>query len=113
MTRLCLSCGGESRTLSGLAGLGDLVLTCTGGLSRNRQTGVELARGKTLAEIESERSTVAEGVKNSLALGRLADRLGIEMPITQQMRSILYEGKPPRQALEELMAREQKSETAL
>lgn len=110
ITRLGLACGGEGRTLSGLAGLGDLVLTCTGGLSRNRRTGIELAQGKTLAQIESGTSMVAEGVKNSLALSRLARRLGIEMPITEQMRAVIYDGKSPRQALEELMARERKSE---
>ena len=113
ITRLGLACGGEIGTLSGLAGLGDLVLTCTGGLSRNRKTGIALAQGKSLAEIEAETSMVAEGVKNSLALSRLSARLGIEMPITEQMRSVIYDGKSPRQALEELMARERKAENQL
>jgi glycerol-3-phosphate dehydrogenase (NAD(P)+) len=113
ITRLGLACGGQRRTLSGLAGLGDLVLTCTGGLSRNRQTGVALAQGKSLAEIEAESSMVAEGVKNSLSLSRLATRLEIEMPITEQMRAVIYDGKSPRGALEELMARERKAESVL
>jgi glycerol-3-phosphate dehydrogenase (NAD(P)+) len=113
ITRLGLRCGGEARTLSGLAGLGDLVLTCTGGLSRNRQTGIELARGKSLAQIQAETSMVAEGVKNSLALSRLAEKLEIEMPITEQMRAVIYDGKSPALALEELMARERKAESKL
>jgi glycerol-3-phosphate dehydrogenase (NAD(P)+) len=69
-----------------------------------------LAQGKSLAEIEAETSMVAEGVKNSLALSRLSARLGIEMPITEQMRAVIYDGKSPHQALEELMARERKAE---
>ena len=113
ITRLGLACGGEARTLSGLAGLGDLVLTCTGGLSRNRQTGIDLAQGKTLAEIQASSSMVAEGVKNSLALSRLAERQGIEMPITEQMRAVIYDGKAPAAALEELMSRERKAESKL
>ena len=113
ITRLGVACGGQVRTLSGLAGLGDLVLTCTGGLSRNRQTGIALAQGKTLEQIKAESSMVAEGVKNSLALSRLAESLEIEMPITEQMRAVIYDGKPPRDALEELMARERKAESVL
>jgi glycerol-3-phosphate dehydrogenase (NAD(P)+) len=113
ITRLGLACGGQVRTLSGLAGLGDLVLTCTGGLSRNRQTGIALAQGKSLEQIKAESSMVAEGVKNSLALSRLAIRMDIEMPITEQMRAVIYDGKSPRAALEELMARERKAENVL
>lgn len=110
MTRLGVACGGDARTFSGLAGLGDLVLTCTGGLSRNRRTGIELAAGKSLDQIQAETSMVAEGIKNSRSLSRLAERHGIEIPITSQMMRVLYEGKEPRTALEELMTRERKSE---
>jgi glycerol-3-phosphate dehydrogenase (NAD(P)+) len=113
MTRLGVACGGEAQTFSGLAGLGDLVLTCTGGLSRNRRTGMQLASGKSLAEIQAETSMVAEGIRNSRSLTRLAERHGIEIPITHQMMRVLYEGKDPRQALEELMSRERKSEHEL
>ena len=113
ITRLGVACGGDARTFSGLAGLGDLVLTCTGGLSRNRRTGLELAAGKTLSEIEKETSMVAEGIRNSLSLTKLAARLEIEMPITQQMMAVMYEDKPPTQAIEELMTRALKAEAKL
>lgn len=113
ITRLGVACGGDARTFSGLAGLGDLVLTCTGGLSRNRRTGLELAAGKTLTEIENETSMVAEGIRNSRSLTRLAARLQIEMPITQQMMAVMYEDKPPTQAIEELMTRALKAEAEL
>lgn len=113
ITRLGVSCGGQARTFSGLAGLGDLVLTCTGGLSRNRRTGLALAAGKTLAEIEEETSMVAEGIRNSLSLTRLAEQLEIEMPITQQMMAVMYEDKPPTEAVQQLMTRALKSESEL
>ncbi|MCH7664644.1 MAG: NAD(P)-dependent glycerol-3-phosphate dehydrogenase [Acidobacteria bacterium] len=113
MTRLGVACGGEERTFSGLAGLGDLVLTCTGGLSRNRRAGMALAAGKSLAEIEAETAMVAEGIRNSRSLTGLARRQGIEMPIADQMMRVLYEDKDPREALEELMNRERKSEHEL
>jgi glycerol-3-phosphate dehydrogenase (NAD(P)+) len=113
ITRLGVACGGKARTFSGLAGLGDLVLTCTGGLSRNRRTGLELAAGKSLKQIEEETSMVAEGIRNSLSLSRLANRLEIEMPITQQMMAVMYEDKSPTQAVEELMTRALKSESEL
>ena len=113
LTRLGIACGGEARTFAGLAGLGDLVLTCTGGLSRNRQTGLALAAGKTLSEITGATPMVAEGIRNSLAVSRLAAQLGIEMPITREMVAILYEGKNPRQAVLELMTRELKAEAEL
>ncbi|HEY0783391.1 MAG TPA: NAD(P)H-dependent glycerol-3-phosphate dehydrogenase, partial [Thermoanaerobaculia bacterium] len=95
------------------AGLGDLVLTCTGGLSRNRRTGQELAAGKTLAEITGETQMVAEGIRNSVAIASLAERHGVEMPITQQMVAVMHRGKDPRHAVEELMTRELKSESEL
>lgn len=113
MTRLGVACGGDRHTFSGLAGLGDLVLTCTGGLSRNRSTGMALARGKSLAEIRAETTMVAEGIRNSRSLTALAAREGIEIPIAEQMMRVLYEEKDPREALEELMQRERKSEHEL
>ncbi len=113
MTRLGIACGGQARTFSGLAGLGDLVLTCTGGLSRNRRTGLELASGKSLDEIQAETSMVAEGVRNSLSITRLAEKKGVEMSITEQMMQVMYEEKSPRLGVEELMTRERKSETEL
>ena len=113
VTRLGIAYGGQARTFAGLAGLGDLVLTCTGGLSRNRRTGLELAQGKTLEEITGGTPMVAEGIRNSLAISRLAAQRGVEMPITRQMVAILYEGKDPRQAVEQLMTRELKDETEL
>lgn len=113
ITRLGVACGGRERTFSGLAGLGDLVLTCTGGLSRNRRTGMELAAGKTLAQIQQETSMVAEGIRNSLSITRLARRRQIEMPITEQMMTVMYEDKAPSQALQELMTRALKAEAEL
>ncbi|HVS15809.1 MAG TPA: NAD(P)H-dependent glycerol-3-phosphate dehydrogenase [Thermoanaerobaculia bacterium] len=113
ITRLGMACGGRAQTLSGLAGLGDLVLTCTGGLSRNQQTGVELARGRTVGEIRRATGMVAEGVRNSLSIARLAHRLGVEMPITEQMVQVLHHGKSPRAALDDLMRRDLKAESEL
>jgi glycerol-3-phosphate dehydrogenase (NAD(P)+) len=113
ITRLGLAYGGQARTFAGLAGLGDLVLTCTGSLSRNRRTGEELAAGRSLAEIQGGTPFVAEGVRNAMAIARLAAARGVEMPITQQMAAVIYEGKDPRRAVEELMTREPKSEAEI
>jgi glycerol-3-phosphate dehydrogenase (NAD(P)+) len=113
MTRLGVAYGGEPATFSGLAGLGDLVLTCTGALSRNRRTGIELARGKTLAEIEAETTEIAEGIKNSRVVERLAAERGVEMPIIEQMVAVIYDGKSPERALRDLMTRELKEESRL
>jgi glycerol-3-phosphate dehydrogenase (NAD(P)+) len=113
ITRLGIAYGGQSRTFAGLAGLGDLVLTCTGGLSRNRKIGLDLAAGRSPAEILGETHMVAEGIRNSVAVASLAAERGVEMPITQQMVAVLHHGKDPRRALEELMTRELKSETEL
>ncbi|HEX5715216.1 MAG TPA: NAD(P)H-dependent glycerol-3-phosphate dehydrogenase [Thermoanaerobaculia bacterium] len=113
ITRLGIAYGGQPRTFAGLAGLGDLVLTCTGGLSRNRQTGIDLASGKTLEQITSGTHLVSEGIRNSLAVSRLAAARGVDMPITRQMAAVIYEGKDPRKAVEELMTRELKSESEL
>jgi glycerol-3-phosphate dehydrogenase (NAD(P)+) len=111
MTRLVVACGGRAQTMAGLAGLGDLVLTCTGGLSRNRSVGVELGRGKKLPEIlASMHGMVAEGVFTTTAAVGLARSRGVEMPITEQMHAILHHGRPPREAIHELMTRSGKSE---
>ncbi len=113
MTRLVVACGGRADTMAGLAGLGDLVLTCTGGLSRNRSVGVELGRGKKLAEIiAGMHGMVAEGVFTTTAAVGLAQARGVEMPITEQMHAILHDGKSPREAIQELMSRTGKSETS-
>jgi glycerol-3-phosphate dehydrogenase (NAD(P)+) len=112
MTRLVVACGGRAETMAGLAGLGDLVLTCTGGLSRNRSVGVELGRGKKLPEIiAGMHGMVAEGVFTTSAAVGLAHARKIEMPITEQMHAILHEGKSPREAIQVLMSRAGKSET--
>ena len=113
MTRLGLALGGQPRTFSGLAGLGDLVLTCTGGLSRNRRAGIVLAEGKSLSQLEEETGMVAEGVRNSVAVTALAARKGVEMPIADQMVRVIHQGKPARQALEDLMRRDLKAEAEL
>lgn len=110
MTRLGCALGGRRETLSGLAGLGDLVLTCTGSLSRNRSVGVELGKGRGLAEIQSSMRMVAEGVRSTAATMELARRHGIEMPITEQMHAVLYENRPPKDAIRELMERRLKNE---
>ncbi len=112
MTRLVVACGGRAETMAGLAGLGDLVLTCTGGLSRNRSVGVELGRGRKLPEIiTGMHGMVAEGIFTTTAAVGLAHSRGVEMPITRQMHSILHEGKSPREAIHELMTRSGKSES--
>ena len=110
MTRLAVALGGRADTLSGLAGLGDLVLTCTGGLSRNRRVGQALGAGRTLAEAVSGTHMVAEGVRTTKAACALSDRAGIEMPIAREMQAVLYEGKAPRDAVEGLMLRTLKRE---
>ncbi len=113
MTRLVVACGGRADTMAGLAGLGDLVLTCTGGLSRNRSVGVELGHGKNLTEIiASMHGMVAEGVFTTTAAVGLARSRHVEMPITEQMHAILHGGKAPKEAIQELMARTGKSESA-
>jgi glycerol-3-phosphate dehydrogenase (NAD(P)+) len=110
MTRLGVSLGALRPTFFGLAGLGDLVLTCTGDLSRNRQVGLELGRGKRIQEILGGMRMVAEGVRTAKALWELARRQKVEMPITEKVYQILYEGKDPREAVQELMSRHPRSE---
>jgi len=114
ITRLAVACGGRPETMAGLAGLGDLVLTCTGGLSRNRSVGVELGRGRNLTEIiAGMHGAVAEGVFSTQAAVGLAHARGVEMPITEQMDAILHRNKTPADAIRDLMARSGKSEIAL
>ena len=106
ITRLAVKCGARPQTLSGLAGMGDLVLTCTGGLSRNRTVGVELGRGRKLRDIMAGmHGMVAEGVLTTDAALGLAKQYGIEMPITQQIHAVLHEEKSPQDAIRELMSR--------
>jgi glycerol-3-phosphate dehydrogenase (NAD(P)+) len=111
ITRLAVACGGRRETLAGLSGVGDLVLTCTGSLSRNRTVGQALGQGRKLPEIlESLGGKVAEGVRTTRAALGLARQHGIEMPITEQMELILDEGKDPREAIKDLMLRPGKDE---
>ena len=110
MARLGAAKGAQAETFAGLAGMGDLVLTCTGDLSRNRTVGMELGRGRKLGEILSGMRMVAEGVKTTLSAYQLAQQLGVAMPITEQMYRILYADKSPRQAVSELMLRQQRAE---
>ncbi|MBC7929955.1 MAG: NAD(P)-dependent glycerol-3-phosphate dehydrogenase, partial [Rubrivivax sp.] len=105
MTRLALAEGARLETLMGLAGLGDLVLTCTGSLSRNRFVGQELGRGRTLEDVLAGMKEVAEGVRTTRAIKLLAERRGVELPITQEVNAVLYESKSVRAAVESLMAR--------
>lgn len=110
MARLGAAKGARAETFAGLAGMGDLVLTCTGDLSRNRSVGIELGRGRKLAEILGGMRMVAEGVKTTLSAYQLAQTLGVDMPITAQMYQILYNDKDPRQAVNELMLRQLRAE---
>ena len=110
MTRLGTTLGARAETFAGLAGLGDLVLTCTGALSRNRAVGLEIGRGATLEEILASRETVAEGILNTQSAQALATRQGVEMPIVAAVHRILFEQQPARDAIAELMARELRQE---
>jgi glycerol-3-phosphate dehydrogenase (NAD(P)+) len=110
MTRLAVALGARPETLSGLAGLGDLVLTCTGSLSRNRYVGVELGKGRPLQEIRASMRMVAEGVDTAAPLLALAREHGIEMPITEQVDAILHAGKSPKEAIRDIMERPLKRE---
>jgi glycerol-3-phosphate dehydrogenase (NAD(P)+) len=110
MTRLACACGAHRDTLAGLAGLGDLVLTCTGAMSRNRSAGVELGRGRSAEEILSSTRMAIEGMHTTAAAMELARGKGVEMPITEQMYAMLYGHRPPREALRELMERSLKPE---
>jgi glycerol-3-phosphate dehydrogenase (NAD(P)+) len=110
MTRLACACGARGETLSGLAGMGDLVLTCTGDLSRNRRVGIELGKGRTLQDIVASMHMVAEGVKTTGATVALARIHQVEMPITNQVYRILGGKITPRDAIRELMERSLKTE---
>ena len=110
MSRLATKLGAKPETLSGLAGLGDLVLTCTGARSRNRHVGVQLGKGRAIAEILAEMKMVAEGVETTAALMDLAAEAQIELPITEQVHAILHEGKPPAEAIRDVMERPAKRE---
>jgi glycerol-3-phosphate dehydrogenase (NAD(P)+) len=110
MTRLVVACGGRRETLSGLAGLGDLVLTAYGSLSRNRRVGVALGQGKSLDEVLSNMHMVAEGVKTARSTVALARKLKVEMPIVEKMYSVLHEGLKPQDAIDDLMERKLKEE---
>jgi glycerol-3-phosphate dehydrogenase (NAD(P)+) len=105
MGRLAERMGGHPLTLAGLAGLGDLVLTCTGALSRNRQVGLALARGETLAGVLAQLGHVAEGVGTAKTASTLAARLQVDMPITREVNAVLHEGKSPRAVVSDLLAR--------
>lgn len=110
ITRLAIAAGSEAKTLAGLAGLGDLVLTCTGELSRNRHVGIELGRGRSLREILASTPMVAEGVETTFAAVDLAKAYHVEMPITSQMYAVLRQGKSPDAAIRNLMDRALRSE---
>ncbi len=110
LTRLGVALGAQQKTMMGLAGMGDLVLTCTDNLSRNRRMGLALASGKTIEEAQEEIQQVVEGVLAAEAVKQVADKLGIEMPICHQVYRILYEGASPREAVGELMRRKLRSE---
>ena len=110
MTRLAVRMGADPMTLAGLPGLGDLVLTCAGDLSRNRKVGLQIAEGRSLADITAGTRMVAEGIRNTRSVCALAARLGVEMPIAEQMHQVLYGGKKPLLAVRELMQRALKPE---
>ena len=110
MTRLGIAMGAQAATFAGLAGMGDLVLTCTGDLSRNRSVGLKIGQGRQLSEILGEMRMVAEGVKTTESAYNLARKMGVEMPIIEQMYQMLYQDKPAREAVLELMTRNPKAE---
>ncbi|MCG2823124.1 MAG: NAD(P)-dependent glycerol-3-phosphate dehydrogenase, partial [Desulfobulbaceae bacterium] len=112
ITRLGVAMGAKPLTFSGLAGMGDLVLTCTGDLSRNRQVGLKLGQGKTLQQILAEMEMVAEGVKTTRSAMALAKKIGVEMPILEQVYAMIYEDKPCAEAVQALLGRDSKEEIA-
>jgi len=110
MSRLGVKMGAHALTFSGLSGIGDLLLTCTGDLSRNRQVGLKLGQGRRIDEILGEMRMVAEGVKTAQSVHFLAERMGVEMPISEQVYQVIHAGKHPRTAVRELMERSLKQE---
>jgi len=113
ITRLGVSMGAQPLTFAGLAGIGDLILTCTGDLSRNRMVGLKIAEGVSAKEIVSGMKMVAEGIKTSLSAYNLARKMGVEMPIITEVYNVIYKGKDPRKAVKDLMTRELKVELSL
>jgi glycerol-3-phosphate dehydrogenase (NAD(P)+) len=111
MTRLGVALGAEPSTFAGLAGMGDLVLTCTGSLSRNRTVGVEIGQGRAVADVLHSRETIAEGVITTQSAHALAAARGVDMPIVRSMHRILFEAMPPRDAIADLMARALRAES--
>ncbi len=111
IARLGVAMGANPLTFAGLAGMGDLVLTATGPLSRNRSLGVELGKGATLEQVQARRLSVAEGVGTARAAVALGERVGVELPIAREVARVLFEGKPPRQAVADLMERALRTET--
>ena len=105
ISRLAVALGGRRETLAGLSGLGDLVLTCTGSLSRNRTVGIEIGRGRPLAEIEGSMKMVAEGIRTTSSARDLGRRAGVDMPITEKVFQVLFEGKPPEEGIRDLLGR--------
>lgn len=112
ITRLGLALGGKRETFMGLAGMGDLILTCTGDLSRNRRVGLALAKGQALEQILRELGHTAEGVSSAREVAALAQRLDIDMPITQAVKSVLFDGMAASQAVEQLLSRDTRPENA-
>ena len=112
MSRIGLKMGANPLTFAGLGGLGDLILTCTGDLSRNRKVGLLLGEGKSLQEVLGSMDQVAEGVKTAKSIEDLSRKIGIEMPLCHEVYCILYEGKDARKAVIDLMSRDLKDETA-
>ena len=110
MTRLGVAMGSDEKTFTGLSGLGDLVLTCAGDLSRNRSVGLRLGKGEILKQILDSMNSVAEGVTTTLSVQKLAERHGVDMPIVSEVYRVIYEGKSPKQAVTDLMGRTLKSE---
>ena len=110
IVRLAVRMGAEPQTLSGLSGMGDLVLTCTSDLSRNHGVGVRLGKGENIESVLRGMTMVAEGVRTCRSVFSLARRLAVEMPIVEQVYALLYTGKPPRQVVADLLAREVKPE---
>jgi glycerol-3-phosphate dehydrogenase (NAD(P)+) len=110
MTRLAIRMGADPMTLAGLPGLGDLVLTCAGDLSRNRKVGMQIAQGKSVQQVTQGPRMIAEGVRNTRSVFRLARNLDVEMPIVEQMYKVIYEGKEPAHAVRDLMQRSLKPE---
>ncbi len=110
VVRLATRMGAKSQTLSGLSGMGDLILTCTSDLSRNRTVGIRLGRGESLEAIQRTMTTIAEGIRNCRSILDLARRLAVDMPIVEQIYELVYSGKPPTQVVADLLARQTKAE---